>query len=62
MKAMLEWLRDADPNTYQRAFGWLKNVAWILIQDAPEKYFLDDGPYERRSPGRCAPDGISGRY
>lgn len=48
MKAMLDRLKGADPDTYQRAFGWLKNVAWILIQDAPEKYFLDDGPYPLR--------------
>jgi hypothetical protein len=48
MKELLQRLEKADPDTYQRAFVWLKNVAYILIQSDPEKYFLENGLYPLR--------------
>ncbi|MCK9571313.1 hypothetical protein M0R72_20360, partial [Candidatus Pacearchaeota archaeon] len=48
MKSMLARLEKADPETYQKAFDWLKNVAWSLIKLDPEGYFLFPGPYPLR--------------
>ena len=48
MKDMLDRLKGADPDTYQRAFGWLKNVAWGRIKLDPEGYFLFPGQYPLR--------------
>jgi len=48
MEESLSRLAKADPETYQRAFDWLKNVAWGIIESDPEKYFLEPGPYPLR--------------
>jgi hypothetical protein len=63
MKELLEKLKSLDSTAYESAFNWLKSVAWILISDKPEGYFLEDGPYPLRDAllQACLQDTVSGK-
>jgi hypothetical protein len=41
-------LKELDPYTYGNAFNWLRNTAWAMIRDDPEKYFLCPDSYPLR--------------
>lgn len=57
-------LKELDPATHSNAYNWLRNTAWNMIRDNPEKYFLCPEPYPLRDAmlQHCLQESIAARH